>query len=64
MSAHYNLPIKNTIDTFPATQGNEITKEYYNFLIGEINRGTTLKAICRIEKPKFGSASYHLISVR
>lgn len=64
MPVQFNLPIKNTIDTYPATQGNEITKEYYNFLIGEINRGTIFRAVCRVENKPFGSVSYHLISVR
>jgi hypothetical protein len=64
MSINYTTPPNKTIDTFPATGGNQITKEYYNFLIGEINRGTILKAVCRIENKRFGTVSYHLISVR
>ena len=64
MSIHYNLPIGKDINTFPATQGNAITKEYYNFLVGEINRGTMIKAVCRIENKRFNTESYHLISVK
>ena len=60
---NYNLPTKK-IDTYPANQGNEITKEYYNMLVGEINRGTISKAVCRIENKRFGNISYHLISER
>jgi len=59
---NYTLPSKKSIPTFPASQGNQITKEYYNFLVGEINRGTILKAVCRIENKVFGTTSYYLIS--
>ena len=45
-----------------ANNSNQITKEYYNFLVGEINRGTIKKAVCRIENYTFGKVSYHLIS--
>ncbi len=58
-----NLPMK-PIYTFPASRGNEITKDYYNFLIGEINRGVIQKAVCRIENKRFGVISYYLISDR
>lgn len=61
---NFNLPIGQSIQTYPATQSNAITKEYYNFLVGEINRGTIYKAVCRIENKRFGSVSYHLISER
>ena len=64
MSFHCTLPINKTIDTFPVTRGNQITKEYYNSLIGEINRGTIFKVVCRIENKLFGTVSYHLISVK
>ena len=62
--SHYNLPIGKSIDTYPAHQGNQITKEYYNFLVGEINRGTMFKAVCRIENKVFGTENYYLISER
>ena len=61
---HYNLPIGKDICTFPTNHSNAITKEYYNFLVGEINRGTMLKAVCRIENKIFTTESYHLISER
>ncbi len=64
MATHYNTPTNKSIDTYPATHSNAITKDYYNFLVGEINRGTIYKAVCRIENPKFGSVSYYLISQR
>jgi hypothetical protein len=64
MSAHYNLPIGKSIDTFPCSHGNAITKEYYDFLVGEINRGTIFRAVCRIENKIFGTVSYYLISQR
>jgi hypothetical protein len=59
---NFNLPIGKAIQTFPASQGNQITKEYYNFLVGEINRGTIFRAVCRIENKIFNVKSYHLIS--
>jgi len=59
---NFTLPTNKTITTFPASQGNQITKEYYNFLVGEINRSTIFKAVCRIENKIFGVISYHLIS--
>lgn len=51
--------------TFSATESNQITEAYYNFLIGEINRGTTSKKVYRILRQN-GSHKYftnHLISV-
>ena len=61
---NYNLPNK-PIQTFPASSGNAITKSYYDFLVGEINRGTIQKAVCRIENKRLHNAiSYHLISDR
>lgn len=59
---NYTLP-KNPIDTIGASIANQITKEYYNFLVGEINRGTIHKAVCCIENKKFNTISYHLISI-
>ena len=64
MSMHFNLPLERKIYTYPTNQGNQITKEYYNFLVGEINRGTIYKAVCRIENKVFGTESYYLISER
>lgn len=63
MATHYNSSVK-PIGTFPASSSNQITKEYYDFLVGEINRGTMFKSVCRIEKPAFNTASYYLISER
>lgn len=59
-STHFNIhpEVANTT----ACSANQITKEYYNFLVGEINRGTMKKAVCRIENYTFGITSYHLIS--
>lgn len=42
---------------------NSITKEYYNHLVGEINRGTILAAVVRIEDQRFNSVRYHKISI-
>jgi len=63
MSTHYNNSIK-PIQTFPPSNGNQITKSYYDFLVGEINRGTMFKSVCRIENTTFNSVSYYLISER
>lgn len=60
---HFTLPPKNPICTVRASQGNAITKTYYNSLLGEINRGTIHKAVCRIENKIFNTVSYHLISI-
>ncbi len=59
---NFTAPVNKHLQTFPASQSNEITKEYYDFLVGEINRGTIIKAVCKIEKPKFNHTSYYLIS--
>lgn len=61
---NFNIPQGKSINTFPASSSNQITKEYYNHLVGEINRGTVLKAVCRIENKVFGTTSYYLISER
>jgi hypothetical protein len=55
-------PIGKHICTFPPHRGNQITKEYYDFLVGEINRGTIFSAVCRNENKTFNSISYYLIS--
>lgn len=57
-------PIGKNITVYPPTQSNQITKGYYNFLVGEINRGTTHKAVCCIENKHFGAESYYLTSER
>lgn len=64
MGAHFTLPPNKDIETYPASSSNRITREYYNMLIGEINRGTIYKAVCRIENKIFGTISYYLISER
>lgn len=60
---NFNLP-KTPIYTYPAHQGNQITKDYYNFLVGQINDGTMLKAVCRLTYIPTGTESYYLISER
>ena len=50
------------MELYPATQGNAITVDYYNFLKGELNRGTMRnKSVCKVEH-KGGRVSYHLNS--
>lgn len=62
MATSFTLP-KVGIQTVPATNANEITKGYYDFLVGEINRGTIKRAVCKKYYPKFDYTSYHLISL-
>jgi hypothetical protein len=62
MGQHINAA--KGITTYPPCAGNQITKEYYNHLVGEINRETVRMAVCRIEDKRFNSTSYYLISVR
>lgn len=58
---HFNAH-PQVVNITGANNSNQITKEYYDFLVGEINRGTIKKAVCRIENKVFGKVSYHLIS--
>lgn len=60
-SIHFNIHPEVANTTSPCS-ANRITKDYYNFLVGEINRGTIRKAVCRIENHTFGTVSYYLIS--
>jgi hypothetical protein len=62
IKSNFNYPQNKKIDTFPCSRGNQITAEYYWFLVGEINRGTILRAVCRKENTVFGVTSYYLIS--
>ena len=51
---------------FPTSASNQITKEYYYTLIGQINNGTCSKKVSKVLR-KNGSYeyfTYHLISVR
>jgi len=58
----YNFNFAQGIDTVAANNGNQITESYYWHLVGEINRGTILKAVCRIEHIPTNTFTYHLIS--
>ena len=61
---NYNIG-KNCENTFPCNQSNAISKDYYNFLIGEINRGFNMqdKAICKTTDNIYGKENYYLISI-
>ena len=61
INKQFTLP-KQAIYTFAPSQSNQITKSYYNFLVGEINRGIILKAVLRIENKTLNKTSYYLIS--
>ena len=58
---HFTLPNRE-ITIFSCNSSNRITKEYYNFLVGEINRGTVIKAVCSITDKRFDYTAYYLIS--
>lgn len=57
---HFNS--STSVHEFPVSRGNEITKEYYWFLVGEINRGTIRKSVCRVENHTHGTERYFLTS--
>lgn len=59
---NFTLPV-TPIDTIAASAANQITESYYNFLIGEINRGVIRKAVCARYCERFNYATYHLISL-
>lgn len=63
MGAHFNIHPEVGY-TYPASRSNAITEKYYWFLVGEINRGTIRKAVCRIENKRLGHTSYHLLTER
>jgi len=64
MTTNFNLPNK-PITTYPTSSSNQITKEYYNFLVGEINRGVICKAVCKVTDERFFNVvSYYLVSER
>lgn len=60
---NFNLPPNKSIHTVAASHANAITPAYYWFLVGQINDGVMSKAVCRVENKRFGSVSYHLISI-
>lgn len=51
---------------FPASTSNQITKDYYNTLVGQINRGTCSKQVQRVihQNGTHTYETYHLISVK
>ncbi len=55
----------NTI-IYPASTSNQITKDYYNALIGQINRGTCSKQVQRVihQNGTHTYETYHLVSTR
>ena len=59
---------RTTITTHPeapiygARRGNQITREYYQTLVEEINGGIRIAAVCMQEHIASGSRSYYLIS--
>lgn len=61
---NYNIG-KNCESTFSCSQGNAITKDYYNFLVCEINKGYNMqsKAVCRTTDI-YGKENYYLISIK
>lgn len=59
---NFVLPEK-PINTVPAKTANEISREYYNMLIGPIRNGEIYKAVCSKFYPRFNYTTYHLISL-
>lgn len=49
------------MEIYPINRGNEITKNYYNFLKGELNRGT-IKNKSIYKSIHRGYKTYHLNS--
>lgn len=51
-------------EIFPATSSNAITKEYYMFLVDQINRGTCSKKVEQIlhQNGNYKYFTYHLVS--
>lgn len=62
MSIHFTA--NSNCQTYPTSQSNQITKDYYNFLVGEINRNVIKKVVCRVEDDRFGKIFYYLVSER
>ncbi len=61
---NYNIG-KNCENIFICSQSNGITKDYYNFLIGEINKGNMQdKAVCKTTNDIYGKKNYYLISIK
>lgn len=58
----WNFTVSEGVDTLPANRGNQITKAYYDFLVGEINRGVIRRAVAKSTHISSGSESYYLIS--
>lgn len=52
MSMQINCNPKD-IQVYPCGRSNQITEEYYNHLIGEINRGTVKAAVLKTEDKRF-----------
>lgn len=54
---------KDVCNIVAACSANQITKDYYFFLCGQINRGTMKKAVCSIYYKQSDYTTYHLISI-
>lgn len=54
---------KNVASIYSASSSNQISKEYYYHLVGEINRGTMVSAVCEVYNIIFGTSSYHLLTM-
>lgn len=49
---------------FPTSTANQITEEYYNFLVGEMNRGTTKLKVQKVlhRNGSYIYFTYHLVN--
>lgn len=58
----WNFNVPEGVLTLPANRGNQITKDYYDFLVGEINRGVIKKAVAKATHISSGAEFCYLIS--
>jgi len=51
-------------DTFPASESNQMNKEYYYVLVEQINNGTCSKKVSKVlrENGSYKYFTYHLVS--
>lgn len=52
-------------DIFPVSQSNQITKAYYNCLIGQVNNKTSSQEVQKVLRTNgnYNYFTYHLVSI-
>lgn len=48
---------------FPCANSNQISQEYYNHLVGEINRRTIKAAVCSLYYPQFKVTYFYRVDI-